>query len=203
MNRVRATETGELLLKLSDGTTDANINSVNELATNDYDASAEFQSLKEGNSFGWNPGVTFTDAVETPLFSMQYLGTGTLIVTIFYGTTNASTGGSGKAIIRMYANTGVVSGAGGITTGFNLNTDSTTLPASIISMKEGITGETMTLTDRFGSEASETVGSFRCPCEVALGINDTVGITIEPPTGNTSMFVNGFVRAYVLGTAKV
>lgn len=183
--------------QIQDGTGKGNIAGVtenNRLLTSTVNETIFAYAAEEGGAyFIGTPVVTLTNAAESALFYIKNNEDDKLIFENFFTTANATTGGSPAIYtVNWYKNPTSIST---VTTTTPLNQNfgsSNTLDATAIYGAQGATFTGGALV----ASLTLPIGQFnQIPANLVLPKGSSFGVSITPPTGNTSMPVQFSGRA--------
>ena len=156
--------------------------------------------IDEGKTWNVSTGeITLTSASESAMFYMKNTGIKDFFVDLYVVISGASTGGSGKMPVKIYRNPTagtIVTTATDVTSANinNMNFGSANAPDAII--YSGVEGDT--LTGESGILRSQTTADNRLLLGILTSIptGSSVGISVTPPVGNTSMVCEVVLEMY-------
>jgi hypothetical protein len=181
----------------------AKVDTNNRLHTEAVNREALTEAVFKGAAFNFNTGaMTLTTGNESAIGYMSYAGDDPFVVTEILFIIGSATGTlSSDGIAKIYRNpTGgtIVSGATPIEVSANRDFSSSTTVSGL--MYKGAEGNTITGGTTFaetsrGSSFSGVISFDAAP--ILLKKGNTIALSWEPPTGNTSQIVKIAATGYV------
>lgn len=184
----------------------ATVDNNNRLHTEAVSRDLLVEACLAGNAFNFNTGdVTLTSGNESAIGYFEYLGDSPFVITEILVIVGAATGTlSSDGVAKIYRNpTGgtIVSGATPIEVAANRNfSSSKSATGNMYKGAEGntITGGTVFATTTRGSSFSGVVAFDAAAIVIEKG--NTLCVSWEPPTGNTSQIVKIAATGYILSS---
>lgn len=176
----------------------AEVNSQNELKTKSLIVEESVSATFDGDAYNLSTGnITLTSANASGVLYMKNTGSNPIVVTSAIYLLGTSTGGSGNMYAKIYKNptTGTLISAGTDIVAVNRNFGSANLLDA--TTKKGAEGSTVT----DGTVAIESIFTSSGRQVIALGAivvnaGNSIAITFQPPTGNTSMITQWVFSCY-------
>jgi hypothetical protein len=184
----------------------AKVDTNNRLHTETVSREVLTEAVFKGEAFNFNTGaITLTTGNESALGYLAYNGDVPFVVTEILFIIGAATGTlSTEGIAKIYRNpTGgtIVSGAVPVETAANRDfSSSITVTGDMFKGAEGntLTGGTVFADTSRGSSFSGVISFDAAP--ILLRKGNTLGVSWEPPTGNTSQVVKIAATGYISGS---
>lgn len=143
--------------------------------------------------------ITLTDDTESACLFLRYTGNQRLLIQRIIYQYEDSTGGSGDNILRFYKNPTegtIVSNASNATV---TNRNFSGVPGSLLGDKfKGAQGNTLTDGDIIGTNRNGP-GFYNTDTSTSpfvLEKGNSIGFTVQPPSGNTSQLIRVFLIVY-------
>lgn len=183
---------GGIIIDGTGGGYKVEVDANNRLSTLSVTQDVEFEESLKGNSYNFNTGtINLTSGDESAVAYIKNTGTTNLIIAKIFYLIGNSTGGSGDMFIDVIRNptAGTIISSGTAQSPVNRNFGSNkTLTVTALKGAEGqtITDGSAVIQSIFSGSAQRaalTVGTL------ILTPGASIGVTMEPPTNNTSMNV--------------
>lgn len=194
-------------MQISDGSGggySAKVDQNNRLHTEAVNRTALTEAVFQGEAFNFNTGaITLTTANESAVGYFKYDGDDPFVITEILAIIGATTGGSGDGTLRIYRNpTGgtIVSGAVDIEIAANRDFSSSVVVSG--DTYKGAEGNTLTGGTTFAETTRSSFGTVISldAAEIILKKGNSLGVSWEPPTGNTSQIVKIAATGYIYGS---
>jgi len=174
------------------------------LHTESVNRSALTEAVFQGEAFNFNTGsMTLTSANESATGYLKYEGADPFVITEILFILGATTGGSGDGTARIYKNpTGgtIVTNALAIEVAANRDfSSSISVTGDLFKGAEGYTTTGGTIFADTARSSFGTVISFDA-AEIILRKGNSLSVSWEPPTGNTSQNVKIAATGYIAGS---
>ena len=182
----------------------AKVNEKYRLHTEAVTRESTTEAVFQGEAFNFNTGsMTLTSAGESAIGHFKHDGYDPFVVKEIVLTIGATTGGSGIGTARIYKNPTagtIVTTATTIEIATNRNFSSSKAPeGDMFKGAEGLTTTGGSLFDHTSRSTFETVISFDS-AEIIMMKGNSLSVTWEPPTGNTSQIVEISATGYFAGS---
>jgi hypothetical protein len=176
----------------------AKVDSSNRLRTRGVTSTEVNEEATLGNAYLISSGlVTLTSAAESAVLYLRNDEDDDLVLTRFIGSARASTGGStSHALVTLYSNpTGLTGGSGSDVVPKNLNFGSTN---TLLNTSElGQQGASIDGGEAFSAFVIPLEGLSSEGSSIVLPKGASIGISVVPPTGNTSLTVGIGINAHL------
>lgn len=173
----------------------------NRLHTESVSRDALTEAVFQGKGFNFNTGaITLTSANESAIGYFKYNGDDPFVITEILYILGSTTGGTGDGTATIYRNpTGgtIVTGAVNIDIAANRDFSSSTVVDG--DTYKGAEGNTLTGGTVFANSSRSSFGtviSFDA-AEIILRKGNSLGVSWQPPSGNTSQVVKIAATGYV------
>jgi len=171
----------------------AKVDNLNRLHTDAKSTSTlEYSSLK-GDAYNFNTGsMTLTTAGESAIGYFEYLDDMPFVIEEILFIIGPTTGGTGDGTAKIYRNpTGGTIVSGAVPIEVAANRDFSSSKQLVANMYEGAEGNTITGGTIFASTSRSSFGTVITfdGGPIVLRKGNTLAISWEPPTGNTSQAV--------------
>ena len=183
-------------MKIQDGSGkgyEAKVDNENRLHTDSVSRDQSLQAALKSNSYNISTGViTLTSGDESGVFYIKNNEDNPLVIKEILVIPGATTGGSGNALITIKKNPSagtLISGASAVST--NVNRDFGSAKSLTADVYKGAEGNTVTDGSNFAASSRDTFDSpitFDASI-IVLRKGNSLAVTFEPPTGNTSQTV--------------
>jgi hypothetical protein len=179
----------------------AKVDSNNRLSVESISTPSEERASYDGFAYSVNTGIiTLTNTTKTPVLYLKNNEDDDLMIGSLIYQTGASTGGSGNILVEVIRNPTmgtIVSNATAVEMSVNRNFGSSRVLSA--NAYKGVTGNTMT----DGTKAFESILATATqrivvsPVDIVLQKGSSIGISITPPAGNTSMATEFVISCYL------
>lgn len=183
---------------------EARVDDNNRLHTEAVSRNALTEAVFQGKAFNFNTGdMTLTTANESAIGYMSYTGDEPFVIKEILFIIGASTNGTGDGTAKIYRNpTGgtIVDNAVDIEISANRDFSSSIQPSGL--MYKGAEGYTTTGGTTFAETTRSSFGTVIAidAAEIILRKGNSISLSWQPPSGNTSQVIKVAATGYVSGS---